>query len=425
MRILFLEIETESEWAHAAMGPACLAAYLRAASHRADLLRVRPADSFDAVMTMIRQRAPDIVGFSMTTRQWPRADSLAGQIRHRLRLPTIAGGLHATFAPESTLASGSFDYLCIGEGEGALYDLMNALESGQNPRSLGITNIWHKGGPRPNLRPPLTDLDSLPFPARDLLDEMEGVAHINTMRGCPFTCTYCAAGALNNLYGSRPYTRRRSVANVIAELVAIRAAGPLHYIIFLDDTFTLNHRWVRSFCDKFGQEIGTGFSIHARAETLNPALLGTLASAGCRHIVIGVESGSQRIRETILKRPGTDQKYVEAFRWVRQAGMLATANYMLGIPGESESDIEETLTLHRRLKPDDFGYFVFYPHPGTALTKTCREKGYLPADYLDQPVAYDRTALNLPGLSRTAVEACHAAFTRERTKLYRDRNRHT
>lgn len=422
MKILFIEIETESKWAQAAMGPAYIAAYIRAGGHQASLLGIKAAQTIRDVIPDILKEAPDLIGFSITTRQWKKAASMAGAIQNTLKIPTITGGLHATFAPESTLETGSFDFLCLGEGEAALNDLLTALAAGKNILKREIPNIWVKTRPRPHIRPPLPLLDDLPFAARDLLDEMEGVAHISTMRGCPFPCTYCAAGAIDNLYEGRQYIRRRSVDNVIGELLAIRKNGPLHYVIFLDDTFTLNRQWIESFCIAFGLEIGTGFSIRARAETLNRDVTRLLAEAGCRHIIIGVESGSRRVRENILKRPGPDQKFIDVFDWIRQAGMLATANYMIGVPGETAGDIEKTIQLHRKLEPDDFGCFVFYPHPGTPLSMICLEKGYLSDGYLDQPVDYSRSVLNLPGLSGADIEGYYAEFTNERKTIYRNRN---
>ncbi len=421
MKILFIEIETEIKWAHASVGPAYLSAYIRTSGHQASLLRIKATQTVRDVIPDILKEAPDLIGFSITTRQWKKAAAIAGVIQNTLKIPTIAGGLHATFAPESTLGSGSFDFLCLGEGEGAVNDLLTALEAGKSILGREIPNIWIKNETRPSIRPPLPLLDDLPFTDRDMLDELEGVAHISTMRGCPFPCTYCAGGAIDTLYKGRQYIRRRSVDNVVGELLTVRKNGPLHYVIFLDDTFTFNQQWVENFCIVFGREIGTGFSIHARAETLNQNLIRLLAETGCRSIIIGVESGSRRVREDILKRPGPDQKFIDVFNWIRQAGMLAMASYMIGIPGESAGDIEKTLRLHRKLEPDDFSCFVFYPHPGTPLSRACLQKGYLPDGYLDQPVDYSRTVLDLPGLSGADIAGYYAEFTRLRSKIYRDR----
>ncbi|MES2710387.1 MAG: radical SAM protein [Pseudomonadota bacterium] len=412
MKVLFLEIDTESDWAVASLGPGFLAATLRAQGHEAAFLRLGIAMGVDDILATLRAEAADLIGVSATTRQWLRARALLTDLRRVSNIPTILGGLHATFAPEEVLKCPGVDYVCLGEGESALLDLVTALAEGGD--TTGIGNIWAKDMPRPPIRPPIEPIDSIPFAARDLLDERWGVVHVSTQRGCPFPCTYCAARMYDQLYAEQStgsYGRRRSHENVLAELRAIRAAGPLNYVIFLDDTFTIHHPWVTKFCRVYGEEFGTHFSLHARVETVNQRMLGELAAAGCKHIVYGVESGSERVRRQIMQRHATNQRFRDVFRWTKEAGIMATANYIIGTPGETLAEMKETIDLHHELDPVDFGYFVFYPYPGTALFQLCRDKGYLPEDYLERPAVHSRSILNLPGVSGEQIEAVYARWT--------------
>ncbi len=418
MNILFLEIDQEREWAVASIGPAFIGAFLRAHGHGVELLRVSLSMDADELAARIRAAAPGLLGVSLTTRQWLRAREIVAAIRARLDVPLIAGGLHPTFSPELVLASPGFDYVCLGEGEQAMLELVQHLERSGGTPPEGIRNIWPKGGERPAVREPFAPLEDLPFLARDLLDEKYGVVHIVTQRGCPFPCTYCAARQLSDLYDGAyaTYGRRRSPENVFAELEQIRRDGLLSYVIFLDDTFTIDHRWVKRFCALYGPRLGVPFSLHARVETVNPAMLRELAAAGCRHIVYGVESGSERVRREIMQRHAGNQRFIDVFRWTREAGMLVTANYIIGTPGETGEDIEQTLALHDALAPDDFGYFVFYPYPGTSLFHLCRERGYLPEDYYEQPANHRQTILTLPDLSPEDIEHYYERFTRVRER---------
>jgi radical SAM superfamily enzyme YgiQ (UPF0313 family) len=251
--------------------------------------------------------------------------------------------------------------------------------------------------------------------AREFLDERYGVIHLTTQRGCPFKCTYCAARMYNQLYqDTGDYGRRRSPGNVLEELFTIRSRGELNYVIFLDDTFTINHPWVDQFCRVYGPSLGVPFSLHARVETVNQRMLDRLAAAGCRHITYGVESGSERIRREIMRRPVGNHRFVDVFRWTREAGILVTANYMLGLPTETPSEMAETQALHHLLEPDDFGFFVFYPYPGTQLHHYCREQGYLPADFLDRPANHRASVLELPTLTPDDIQACYLEWTRVR-----------
>jgi radical SAM superfamily enzyme YgiQ (UPF0313 family) len=417
MKVLFLEIDTEKSWALASVGPAVMAATLRQAGHEAGLLRIPPEQSTQQIVNRVGQAGPDLIGLSLTTHQWPRAARVVGALRREMGTPVVAGGLHPTFVPEAVLAAEGFDYVCLGEGEEAICELATALERGDDVSANSIANIWARGAERPALLPPV-DLDRLPSMARDLLDEQHGVFHMLTGRGCPFPCTYCSAGSLGALYQGQEHSRRRSVEGVIQELEAIHQQTPINYVIFLDDTFTLSPQWLEAFCGAYGRRVAAGFSIHARIETVTRAVLAQLAEAGCRHVVYGVESGSPRVRREIMRRTGDNQKIVDAFAWAREQGMMVTANYMIGLPGETGEEIEQTLALNDELAPDDFSCFVFHPYPGTQLFELCQERGYLPDDWLARPADNRRSILTLPGLGQDDIEAYYTRFTEAREQAY-------
>ena len=421
MKTLFLEVDTESTWAVASIGPACLAAFLRKHGHETTFLRVGLEMDPGEVVRRVQEEAPGLLGLSLTTRQWLRGAAVVRSVRESVHVPVIAGGLHPTFSPEHVLSTPGFDYVCLGEGEEALLELVEAMEAGKP--TDGIANIWKRGGIRPPLRPPLSPLDSAPFMARDLLDEQHGVVHMTTQRGCPFPCTYCAARMFNELYeDTAEYGRRRSHQNVLDELFHLRDTGTLAYVIFLDDTFTINRGWVREFCHVYRDALHVPFSLHARVETVNPGMIEFLASAGCAHITYGVESGSYRVRREIMQRPATNDRIREVFRWTRDAGIMVTANYIIGLPGETREDLEETLELATELPAYDFGYFVFYPYPGTQLFRVCRENGYLPVDYLERPANHRETILDLPTLTKADIAEFYDRFTSLRERLYLERN---
>lgn len=418
MNVLFVEIDTESQWSVASLGPAFLAAVLRQAGHRVAFVRIGVDDGVDSLVQAVEAAQAGLVGASLTTRQWLRCRDLMAQLRRRCSVPVIVGGLHPTFAAAEVLRHDGIDYACLGEGETALLELVGLLESGADRQPLlegRIANIQAKGGVRPALRAPIEPVDAIPFAARDLLDERWGTVHLSTQRGCPFPCTYCAARMYDALYADIPggaaYGRRRSHGNVLAELRALRESGPLNYVIFLDDTFTIHHPWVREFCRVYRAEFGVPFSLHARVETVDQRLLGELAAAGCRQITYGVESGSERVRREIMKRSASDQRFIDVFGWTREAGILVTANYILGTPGETLAEMEQTIALHERLQPGEFAYFVFYPYPGTALFQLCRERGYLPHDYLERPALHRRSVLNLPDVTAEQIDAVYARWT--------------
>jgi len=425
MRVVFVEVDTERSWSVASIGPGFLAAYLRQHGHEVGFVRATVDMTDDDVVRAVARHQPGLLALSLTTRQWLRGAHLVACLRADPALaavPCVAGGLHPTFAPEQVLASPGFDFACLGEGEDALLELCVALDHKKS--TFGIANLWKRDRPRPPLRPPFEPLDKLPFMARDVLDEPRGTVHMCTQRGCPFPCTYCAARMYNELYdsvGAGEYGRRRSHDDVLAELHQLRADDRLGYVIFLDDTFTINHGWVREFCRRYGEEIAAPFCLHARVETVNEKMLHMLAAAGCKQITYGVESGSERVRREIMDRQVTNQRFRDVFKWTREAGILLTCNFMMGLPGETPADLDMTLGLAEELEVLDFGYFVFYPYPGTALFRLCREKGYLPDDYLTRPANHRASILTLPTLTNDDIARCYDGFTDLRRRLYRAR----
>jgi anaerobic magnesium-protoporphyrin IX monomethyl ester cyclase len=419
MRVLFLEIDAEPTWALAAIGPAFIAAYLRRHGHEASLHRVPLDATYSDVVAAIKAVDPGLIAVSLTTRQWLRARDVIRAVRTVIDVPVIAGGLHPTFAAEEVLSNPGFDYVCLGEGEEPMLDVIrHLLRHGRDIPDGAITNIWVRGGRRPTLRAPIANLDELPFMARDMLDERYGVRYFCTQRGCPFPCTYCAARKYDDLYeGIGDYGRRRSHENVLAELSELEQNGGISYVIFLDDTFTIHRPWVLEFCRRYGETVRKPFSLHARVETVTPDVLQALAAAGCHQITYGVESGSFRVRKEVMKRPVQNQKFIDVFQWTRDVGINATANYMLGLPDERPEDVEQTLALAEQLAVPDFGYFVFYPYPGTHLFQVCKQKGYLPEDYLERPANHRESILRLPDLTPDDIGRFYDRFTALRTRL--------
>jgi len=154
MRVLFLEIDTESSWAVASLGPAFLASYLRKFGHEPVFLRVPIDWNASDVAERVEAIDPELIGVSLTTRQWLRARRLMADLRARVNVPVVAGGLHPTFSPDVVLKADGFDYVCRGEGETAMLDLVEAVARGDQPGSVQIPNIWGRGGsPSALLRP--------------------------------------------------------------------------------------------------------------------------------------------------------------------------------------------------------------------------------------------------------------------------------
>ena len=129
MKILFIEVEMEREWAVASIGPAFLSSYIKQFGYQAELISMPIDWTLEDICSVVMEKNPDVLAFSLTSRQWLRARNIASFIRKKRHIPTIAGGLHPTFAAESVLESSGFDYICLGEGEGAFLEFFTFSES--------------------------------------------------------------------------------------------------------------------------------------------------------------------------------------------------------------------------------------------------------------------------------------------------------
>lgn len=399
MRVLFVYPNLGGQVAFP-YGVAVLSAVLRQRGHRTALLNLNERLGFGLDLERIRGEVesfrPQLIGFSVVSNQFEHALRIARFIRSWWRAPMICGGPHATFAPEEVLRSGAFEFVCVGEGEEALLELVERLERGE--AADDIPNIWclRDGQVVRNPVRPFVDLERLPPPDYDLGDfaqvvrARDGWVGVMASRGCPYRCSYCFNRGLVELYrrdlrlplGRLGYLRRRPVEAVLSELEGIlrRCPGQVRVFIFDDDIFTLDRAWLREFCRRYPQRIGVPFVINAHVHRFDREMAGWLREAGCRMVKFGVESGSERIRREVLRRPMTDEQILRAFGVAHEAGLETSAFVMLGLPLEEEEDLRATPRLLGRLGPTRFRWSLFFPYPGTEAARIAREAGLIDED---------------------------------------------
>jgi anaerobic magnesium-protoporphyrin IX monomethyl ester cyclase len=266
------------------------------------------------------------------------------------------------------------DFCILGEGEITIMELVHRLMNSPEGTFEEIKGIaWSSpGGLKVNKhREILTDLDSLPFPAWDLLDVEKyrsvwigknGYFTMNmvTTRGCPYQCIWCAKPIYSNHYNSR------SPANVTAEMMLLKERYAPDEIWFADDIFALKPGWIDEF-EKLVHlhRIRLPYTIQTRVDLLlDNRQIKPLAGSGCRKAWLGIESGSQKILDAMKKGTTVEQIYTASPK-LRAAGIEQAFFLQLGFPGETKEDIAATIRLLIDLMPDDIGISVTYPLPGT------------------------------------------------------------
>lgn len=415
MRILFVNPVTPPEIfpVQMSMGVAYLSAVLKQGGHSTALICPH-SFSEKSVSDKVDSFKPDLVLVSSVTDQMGLAEKIIGFIHDKYQLPIVLGGVHATVAPEECINLKGLLGICIGEGEHAVLEFVEALEKKRDYSR--IKNFWLKTGDKVvknPLRPLIQDLDALPFPDRELFDGLINTAdelEFTGSRGCPFQCSYCVNKVLMNVYHSCDrYVRFRTVDNLLAEIKQALKKYKTAKILFHDDTFTLDKEWLKEFCEKYPKEIGMPYAANGRVETMDEDVVKMLKDSGCVEIKIGVESGNEELRRKVLNRHMTNEQIINAFNLCRKHGLAATSFNMVGIPHETEENIKETICLNRKIKPLRMGVSVFRPYPGTELYELCKKNGWISSRKINSYFE-DTSILNMSQLPPLRIQYYHKIF---------------
>ncbi len=342
------------------------------------------------LLDAVRNHRPRLVAFSCVTGIQSWALSLAEAIKSGIdpEIKIIMGGPHPTYFPEILEENSCLDFICIGEGEGALTDLLQADCDPLRAREIPNLHVRCNGEVIKNgVRPLLDDLDSLPDMDRELFYQNRilrenPVKRLITGRGCPYGCSFCFNHSCKQLYkGKGPYVRKRSVDNVLEEVGRIIEAYPVKTFRFEDDLFGVNKRWLLKFCEEYPRRFNVPFICSMRADAMDSIVVKALKEAGCFNIVMGVETGDERLRNDLLKKNITDDQLRHASGLLREAGINFCTTNIMGLPGETFSQALRTVTFNLELKPKFTWCSVFQPYPRTELGRYVVEKGLV--DSLD------------------------------------------
>lgn len=401
MKILFV-YPNQAHRENISVGISYISSYIRPFGHTAKVMDYTWGGTIQDCIDRIEEERPDVVGFSLTSSDLPFSLEVARAIKTvDRRLPIIFGGAHATVASERLILRDCVDMVCVGEGEYAVRELLDRMENEED--HFSVPNfVFKKDGEviRNPVAPLEQDLDLFPFPDREIWDmeryieATHGTMDIMAGRGCPYKCSYCINRRLHQINSaSKHQVRFRSPENILAEVDHILKNYPdqVKYLFFLDDIFALDKRWIAEFAAEYSQAYDLSFGCNGRVETLDEEMCEYLAQAGCTSLHIGIESGSERLRKSVLRRNMTNTQIVRAFRAAKKWGMKANSYNMVGLPYETEGNIWKTIRLNRQCEPDYLHVFIFQPYPGTELHKLCKEKGWLLTETM--PVSYQLTSI--------------------------------
>lgn len=396
MKILFVNPQQEMG------GIQCLSAFLKRAGHDTALVNdpnlfhnpwiQYPAlasffEDAEFILGQIDAHRPDLVAFSVVTDELQWGLKWARRIKERRNVPVVFGNVHPTFHPKEVLAETCVDFVVRGEGEHTLLELVEALEGKR--RFADVLGLgWKENGEiRLNgMRPLIEDLDTLPFPDKDLYyQQMPYLDHgYTTMsgRGCPYRCTFCDNNTSAVLYRKevgkvQKWTRRHSPDYVVREILWAKERYGIKHVRFNDEDFSYDKRWIREFTKLYKEKVRIPYFAWVYPNTIDEEIAQLLAESGCDAVEMGIQSGAEHLRKEILHRHTKDQQIIQAMLALRNAGIRCTVDVIIGLPTETKEDLDATVRLLAEGRPWHIYAFWLRYYPSTEILSIAKERKLL------------------------------------------------
>ena len=391
------------------LGLAYIAAYLnKSIDIDADILDARGLGlsfkEFREELINVKYSLIGIISYTPTNEDAYTAARIAKQIDPKTIV--VIGGPHATILPDIVLAKPCVDLVVKGEGEETFKEIVNAIVNKTSFHDIKGISFKENGLIYHNpQRPLISDIDKIPYPARDKLPmhiyrpasgayKRLPVTSIITSRGCPFNCSFCSKAIFGNS------VRSASPENVIEEIQLLINNYKIKELYFCDDSFTLDRKRTIQICElMIRYNLDITWSCSTRVNLVDPELLKFMRRAGCISIGYGVESGDKRIIATVKK--GVSFSCIEdAIKWTKDAGIETRTSYIFGFPGENLNTMKKTLDFAKKLNSDFVIFNLAIPLPGTDIYRIAKEKGLLKYDGEDLYSRCDgaQPLINLPDM---------------------------
>jgi anaerobic magnesium-protoporphyrin IX monomethyl ester cyclase len=335
---------------------------------------------------------PDLVGITLLTMEYGGVAHITSKLVKEVdpNMVVVMGGIYASQAPELVGKDVNIDYMVLGEGEHTFPKLLKYLEGKGDFPTIGI-GYW-KDGKRiiQGKSPFILDLDSLPFPAYHLVDYSRYInsiqrvsvdsprelpyARVFTSRGCGVGCTFCE---IESIAGAK--FRHRSAQNVIEELIFLKEKYGIKSLIFDDDNFYINTKRTRAiFKGMIDAKLDLKWNaIAVPVFYLSEELLELMKESGCQYLDMAIESGVERVLSDIIHKPVKLTHVENMVRKARELGMDVNAHFIIGFPGETWSEIRQTVRFAESLEADYTKFFIAQPLPGTKLYDMAIEQNQL------------------------------------------------
>jgi anaerobic magnesium-protoporphyrin IX monomethyl ester cyclase len=411
-----------------------LSAYLRENNHRPHILDQVTGWRSEEIDDYIRSNDIRVIGIGCMTCEFPEAVNESRRLKSvHPEITVVLGGAHPSGAPEECLESGVVDYVIVGEGEIALTRLLDALERGQAPES--IPGLWsiENGTIRTNHPAEVPDIEKLPPPAYDMIDltkyfQLDSPWHFPqspraiqfiSSRGCPYQCSYC-----HTIHGKK--YRGLSPAKVVDQMEDLVRNHGVEEFMMVDDIFNFDLGRAKEICRGILErklKVHMQFPNGVRGDRFDEELVSLMKEAGTHFMAIAIETTSKEYQRLIRKNLKVD-KAEETIRWARKYNIEVSGFFMIGFPGETVEQIQQTIDFAVNAPLDAIFISVVSPFKGTVLRNDMLNGRFGAVDSqtlqsLDQlfPTACS-TTLTLEQLTRMQRNAYFRFYTKPRSLLH-------
>lgn len=378
-------------------------------------------DIFEDFIKTVKEYKPNLIVTTAVDETLPLTFALLDKVKE-FSIPCVAGGITAIFNPGRVFQHNSIGFVCIGEGEEAIVELCEKIYNGEDYSNIRNFHIRNKDGTiKKNPLRPLVDINNLPHPDYSIYDdtrfyrpfhgEVVRMTVIDTDRGCPHKCTFCAAPALMDYYkknNNSTYFRTKDVDKIIDEIKYVIKEYKVNFIWFSSETFLARSlKELREFARRYKEEINLPFWCQTRLDTFTDEKITMLKDMGCKAMSLGLEHGDEKMRNDVIKKNISDEQIIEAAHLIAKSGITATINSMIGLPDETREQVFKTIDMNRKLYSIlggncSLNTFTFSPFYGTPLRELSIKKGYL-KDPSKIPNFYSGSILEMPSMSKEEI----------------------